>query len=656
MAENQIMRKAIPDLLNKKYYIPEYQRGYRWEDKQVLDLLNDLYAFFSGDTKGQFYCLQPIVVKRKVLDKEDDWYEVIDGQQRLTTLRILMQIFDQINASPFRGISHHTYTIRYATRPEMSDIFDSITLKDGKIDDSKNEWNRFIDSIYIYNAARTILKWFIEDESRIGAFQLNFYQNDDITKKSVQVVWYETTEDKDPHDIFNRMNSLKVDLSCSELIRSMFLSSTTFFEVGDLSNLSDSVRDEIRKDRLANKRTSINERWDEIEQQMRDKKFQSFLTRRQDNGRNAIGLLFDIMSGKFASDKAFPCPYTELHKDDELYTYLFFKQLLNEDKDAWKTWQRVLETVEKLYSWYKDRDLYHQIGFLNAVASDKATDDAICSLLSSKVKRSELKQVKVVDMIKSEMVLPMNRETNRRVDSLEQLEYTNKTHYEYIKKLLLLYNVETTRLQKEGDFFPFDRYRYDFSYDGDKIIRKCKVWTLEHIHAQNSDCLPEKNKNSWYEWIDCNEKALLKVSLGNLELVNEQKNVLDALKRDKKICTSKTYSYDEIRALFEMVFNFYALLDTSSNRTTSEHQLSNLTLLDSTQNPMVGKSPFEVKRQLVCNQLSDNVYYPICTQRVFLKMYDKEETQIHSWGYRDRIYYYDDIKSKLKTYIDNSAL
>lgn len=54
MTDNYMIRRAIPDLLDKKYYIPEYQRGYRWEETQVLDLLQDLYAFFIGDTKGQF--------------------------------------------------------------------------------------------------------------------------------------------------------------------------------------------------------------------------------------------------------------------------------------------------------------------------------------------------------------------------------------------------------------------------------------------------------------------------------------------------------------------------------------------------------------------------------------------------------------------------
>ena len=57
----------------------------------------------------------------------------------------------------------HGYTIRYATRPNMQDIFDTITIigdaqGDVTIDDSQNQWQKQIDSLYIYNAAKTILK------------------------------------------------------------------------------------------------------------------------------------------------------------------------------------------------------------------------------------------------------------------------------------------------------------------------------------------------------------------------------------------------------------------------------------------------------------------------------------------------------------------
>lgn len=660
MTDNYMIRRAIPDLLDKKYYIPEYQRGYRWEKTQVLDLLQDLYAFFIGDTKGQFYCLQPIVVKKKQMNDEL-WYEVIDGQQRLTTIRIIMQIYDQLNSNMFTTISHK-YTIMYATRPDMVDIFESIkivpptTSSPATIDEIPSKWSHMIDSVYIYNTAKTVLKWFMEDLSRVGVFSQYFYQTADSGTKSVQVVWYETNEEKEPHDIFNRMNSLKVELSCSELIRSLFLSKTTKFDLGSLDGFSDSLREEIQKERFTNKQTSINEKWDELEQQMKDKDFQSFLTKRSDTGRNSIGLLFDLISGKYASDKAAKCEFLQLRKDDELYTYLYFKKLIDKDNDAWYTWERVLSVFDKLQYWYHDRDLYHRIGFLNAIASPGTEDDVICSLLNSKIKRSVLKEQHMVNLIKDAMTLPKDKGTNQPIVSLEQLRYDVSTHYKYIKKLLLLYNVETTRLQKEGNFFSFDRFRYSYKMVNGKEERADKTWTLEHIHAQNSDCLPDNNKDSWYKWIVCNKEALKKMSLGSPELTQEQKNIIEALERDEPICCSKTYGYDKIKALFDDVARFYDLLDAKADKAVAVHQLSNMTLLDLGQNAMVGKSPFEVKRQLICNEISSNKYYPICTQKVFLKMYDQEELQIHSWGQRDRILYYEDIKKKLAPYIVATAL
>ena len=81
---------AIPELCNKNFYIPEYQRGYRWGETQIHQLLEDLYGFFYDErSSGKFYCLQPIVVKEMPKDKvdllnlqsnDDDnrWYEIID--------------------------------------------------------------------------------------------------------------------------------------------------------------------------------------------------------------------------------------------------------------------------------------------------------------------------------------------------------------------------------------------------------------------------------------------------------------------------------------------------------------------------------------------------------------------------------------------------
>lgn len=65
MKDNIMERRAIPDLLDKKYYIPEYQRGYRWEEKQVKELLEDLNTFFAGDTKGHSIAFSLLSSKRQ---------------------------------------------------------------------------------------------------------------------------------------------------------------------------------------------------------------------------------------------------------------------------------------------------------------------------------------------------------------------------------------------------------------------------------------------------------------------------------------------------------------------------------------------------------------------------------------------------------------
>ncbi len=655
---NIMERRAIPELLDKKYLIQAYQRGYRWEEKQVLDLLNDLLSYFSGDTLGQFYCLQPIVVKQ--IDYEGEkWYEVIDGQQRLATLRLIMQVFDQLNKPAFGPVINHSYVIRYATRPEMQNIFDSITVvndeqNEAVIDHSNNQWRGFVDSCYIYKAAEAILKWFMDDTSRINIYGQYFY-NAINSPKSVQVVWYETVEDKDPHDIFNRMNSLKVGLSCSELIRSLFLSSGTNFDLGDVSSLSQSLQNEILQERFNHKQTSINEKWDEIEQQMRDESFRAFLTRRKDTGRNAIELLFDLMSGKYTSYK-FACPYPDLNKKDELYTYHYFKALFETDGEAWTTWERVLNAFEKIQYWYRERDLFHRIGFLNAIANDGQEDDVVFQLLSySKGKRALQDEVK--KLVKDSMTLPTVKGTNEPIDSLEKLSYDNKVHYEYMKKLLLLYNVETCCEQAGGEFFSFSRYRY--KADG-TTERK---WTLEHIHAQNSDCLPKDNKNSWFEWIDCNLESLKKLRLGDPKSISAQNKVIEQLEynletppgSDGPRCKQKKFTYDNIKDLFEVVYGFYDHLAVKDDRANPVHQLSNMTLLELEDNSMVGKSPFEVKRQEICEGIANDKYYPICTRKVFLKLYDQESMQVHSWSQKDRELYYEDMKKKLSKIIDESV-
>lgn len=68
------------------FFVPSYQRGYRWGDAEVIRLLDDIYA-----TEGKRnYCLQPVVVR-----KNGDRFELIDGQQRLTTLYLIYRYMNE---------------------------------------------------------------------------------------------------------------------------------------------------------------------------------------------------------------------------------------------------------------------------------------------------------------------------------------------------------------------------------------------------------------------------------------------------------------------------------------------------------------------------------------------------------------------------------
>lgn len=95
MAELSVSRKNIYKLLtemqNKKYIIPEYQRPYNWDVEKCETLWSDIVSFFEEKTSGQEYFLGTIVTFKSETDSSE--VEVIDGQQRITSLFLLLRAF-----------------------------------------------------------------------------------------------------------------------------------------------------------------------------------------------------------------------------------------------------------------------------------------------------------------------------------------------------------------------------------------------------------------------------------------------------------------------------------------------------------------------------------------------------------------------------------
>ena len=631
--ENIMELRTIPDLMKMNFFIPEYQRGYRWESKQVNQLLNDLLAYFKSDDKAAFYCLQPIVVKRCDEDTikennltDEEWFEVIDGQQRLTTIRIICAIYDSIDAKPRR----HKYSIRYSTRPDMDNIYETLEAPydenaEKNILKIAGKEHLNLDSVYIYNAANVIVDWFNKEEARKNLFGSHFFNSTD-QDKSVRVVWYEDCGNKDARDIFNELNDLTVKLSCSELIRSLFLSSVTEYDCSiNLTGVDDGMQKKLKQQDKENHQRYINTKWDEIEHRLTDKRMQSFITNRKSEGlRNNIEILFDLISEKNIAD--------DVIKKDPLYTFIYFNDEI-EKIGASKMWQIVEEYYSRLCGWMENRDYYHMIGYLNAITADDSTI------------------IELLDFAKNNNKGEMRNELIRRIREsvktkngiqLSSLDYQKKDDYTYIRRLLFLYNVELNRRMKTQDNFPFE------------LFKPLNSWTLEHIHAQNSECLPFDNRAVWEEWSRDNAATLKTLRFRpeddeiRLNLINELEKAEVGFKTK-----NKDYNYRKVISLFDSVANFYNKVSTDNESPVKPkpvHQLSNMALLSQEVNTSIGCSAFAVKRLSVIALRNKGYYFPFGTMNVFQKSYSKNQ-QLYEWSYQDRRSYMASIVAVLRRYL-----
>ena len=233
MSNNTLVLKSINQLFQYDFFIPSYQRGYRWTETQVEQLLDDIWQFSKkdGKSKGEFYCLQPIVVKYS-----NDKYEVIDGQQRLTTLFIIIKYLEDIIKFAFQNFTFSPP--RYETRDDSADFLDKIKTQ------SVNEAKKNIDYFHMWDAFNTVKNWFESKENNINAIDflntLLKFQIEDLdgvnldVSNNVRVIWYqidnevEEKESNNSIDIFTRINIGKIPLTNAELIKALFLQKNNF--------------------------------------------------------------------------------------------------------------------------------------------------------------------------------------------------------------------------------------------------------------------------------------------------------------------------------------------------------------------------------------------------------------------------------------------
>lgn len=555
---NSISIKPINELLQHCFFIPAYQRGYRWTEEQVEDLLNDINEFspkeIPNSNEKTWYCLQPIVVKQK---GENQW-EVIDGQQRLTTIYLILYY---LNEGYTESRRKKLFGLKYETREDSGEYLQK-RLKEGS-DDKTN-----IDYYFISSAYNTICGWF---KTKGNEFDINTFESK--LNYQAKVIWYETSKDDNSIDIFTRINSGKIPLTNAELIKALFLNS---------SNFKNADEEKIRLKQL-----EIATEWDRIEYALQDDAFWYFINKEENNLETRIEFIFDLIAEKS-------------NKNDEYSTFRhFFKKFKTKSKEEIsENWKEIKQYFQMLEEWYQDRELYHKIGYLITIGVD------IKKILNDKKEKTKGDFINWVDR-KIEEVLSQ--------ESIENLEY-GKDNQQLIK-ILLLHNVISV-LNSEDDSlrFPFNKYKDN----------KRGGWSLEHIHAQNSDDITKiEDFKEWLKAIDADT------------FTDEIKKKIECFYGDEK--------EEKIPELVEEISNLFGESDI--------HSIENMALISKNDNSKLNNGLFPVKRERIIELEKNGAFIPLATKKVFQKYFLGCTKQLSKWEEKDRNAYLDDIKEKLKNYL-----
>ncbi|NPA44388.1 MAG: DUF262 domain-containing protein [Chlorobi bacterium] len=558
--------KLIGDI-EGEFHIPAYQRGYRWKE-EVAMLLNDIKEINEGEN----YSLQPIVVKKKA-EKE---YELIDGQQRLTTIFLIYRYIKF-----FLPKNKIKFNIQYDIRRNSRKFLNELDFENLKNIEPEN-----VDEYFITEAGKTIIEWFEkQDDETQSAIDINTKLN-----KKIRVIWYEVSSNEDSIALFTRLNIGRIPLRNSELVKALFLS---------------------RNNGIDNrKQLEIATEWDRIEKELHNDNFWYFITNKDARQYpTRIELIFDLMANKSANEK------------EKFFTFFYFDNRIKESQEKSEIWTEIQRYYQRLKGWYENNDIYHKIGYLITAESLKTQ------------KKSET--IKLQDLVEKSKTITKTEFQNSLDELIAQsinynkeysdLSYDNPTDYPNITKLLLLFNIETVRQKSDETLrFPFEKHKQE-------------TWSLEHIHAQQSEGLNKKEQ--WIEWLELHKKSLMNIDENkNKDLINQLQNAINNPK----------LSFEIFSQLFKTVIK--ELSEEGSIEYT--HSLSNMALLGQPGNSALNNATFAVKRDKILEMDKKNDYIPVCTRQVFLKYYTPSElNQLHFWGKADRDAYLNEMDRVLKNYL-----
>ncbi len=581
--------KTVRELLRKSYYIPNYQRGYRWGKDEVIKLLDDIWDFANNMDKkdeSEFYCLQPLIVRPLSNDgeafdaeqnregsesKDCTVYEVLDGQQRLTTLNLIVHYINEI----YRGKNKYPeMVLNYQTRPESSKAINSLC-----IDEDNNVCMDVkagsIDFWHIKNAYGYIHKWFEKQGTR---FNDSSFQ--DILLEKVKVIWYEIEANEEPIKVFERNNIGKLSLTEVELIKALIL------KEGDKADAN-----------YKRRQLEIAQEWDRIEQGLRNPSLWAFIFGKKLMSEVCMEQLFVVVLGLEGEKEAKPFDAIE-------------KKSPKEEDYLTKLWQEVQELYSMIVDWYNNHKLYHYIGFLTQGGVSVQEIYQLSEKSETKSQFEKALQEKITEVVEKTQI----HYTPEEGFFVYKKDSKNKDLYEYregrsVYSLLLLYNIALCRREGSTERFPFGCLQKD----GEKSVQ----WDIEHIDSQTP-----KEISSFKEqrlWLKTTQDAL--EGKIDKQLSDEIKAYIDQEDNNQD-------AFDELRERLRK------LADEKEDRYS--HSLGNLALLDASTNRSYKNALFIVKRETLVEKEKKGLFIPQGTKVAFMKYFSGATRKLNGWSEEDK--------------------
>ena len=567
------------------FIIPYLQRTYKWKEKQAKQMLEDFSEFLKQEKT--YYCMQPLAVVKI----GDNKYELLDGQQRLTTLLILWRILFEDDKEKNTS---YPYKFEYERDSSESNTLLNRYSFITESDEIKKGEHRNIDEYYMSKVYGAIKQYFIDNSDN---------QKEDFKKllkgegKHILFLWYEVNEEE-KHTTFAHLNSGKIELTCSELIKAVLL--------------SDCNKESLDNNGLPDK-SLVAAQYAEMEEAFNDDRLWYMLQTDEPlyNG-SRMDLLFNMVLN--ISRKTY-----------EADPKAAFYEVYTEKKvDLSKFWKDCRAYFVRIMDLYKNPYTYHYMGYLTYTEGNNKIDDWV-----EAYKESGLKGC--IEQLKSKV-----RESISGLGDFEKITYSD-TSKATLRKIFILHNIQTILIHYEaikkanlGLRFSYEQFPFELLYS--------QRWDIEHIASQTEN--PLTKQMDFKDWIASVKADYPEIFAQRPELNNE----IDLFEKDYKIEKFKQI-YNEIVGSAE------------KNSPQNKDGLGNLVLLDSHTNRSYHNSLYKRKRKIILaasnidNQNNEYqvTYIPRCTLNVFLKTYNTGmDVNLVEWTQDDYNKYLGDIKEKLE--------